>query len=103
QEMPAVVESPSKPAMPTPMGGLPKVTFQQAPSSPSAHHVASVQEASRRASAFQPSIEELADADPYRPVFAPRDDITDAPTQAKPDKKPAEPRMPWLPIGEGDD
>jgi ABC-type lipoprotein export system ATPase subunit len=114
QELPAVVESPSKPAMPTPMGGLPKVTFQEAPAGPSAHHVASVQEASRRASAYQPSIDALAESDPYRPVFAPREDDAPAnpepPAQPEPrayteqpDKKPVEPRMPWLPIGEGDD
>ncbi len=115
QELPAVVESPSKPPMPTPMGGLPTVSFQQAPTGPSEQYVAAREAAERQASAYQPSIDALSEANPYQPVFAPRpaDAVENAappppPVAAQaapeePDKRPAEPRMPWLPIGEGDD
>lgn len=114
-ELPAVVESPSKPAMPTPMSGLPTVSFTQAPTGPSEQYVAAREAAERQASVYQPSIDALGDTNPYQPVFVPRPaDAVDngAPTpppgaaqatREDPDKRPAEPRMPWLPIGEGDD
>lgn len=93
KDLPVVVESPSKPAMPTPMAGVPTVSFQKAPQGPSENYLAAREEAQRQASAYEPSIEALRDVSPYQPKFEPR----------PAEQEPTEPHMPWLPNGEGDD
>jgi len=108
--LPPVVETPSKPSVPTPLSGLPRVTFQEVP-----EQTPTARNAEKAASAMARSIEANPDEEPYMPQFAPREDVAPpvAPPVATPTADPAEPeapvlrqtppRSPWLPIGDNDD
>jgi ABC-type lipoprotein export system ATPase subunit len=86
---PSVVETPTRPPMPTPAVGTPKVTFQTAPARQDPHRTAS-----KGAEALERGVNANAADAPYTPTFSPRppsaddayappaDEATDGPNAA---------------------